>query len=190
MSFLTGFMGEALERSNARLAELLGPGQKPAPGCPFRFNPQMAQIGESIYGGPDRRAIPWLGAAYYNRVSESGLSRPKPVMTEETKKRLRSYAKDRVRDNGDPISQMLRKAVTLDETYAAGAEYLGLPEAELRARYGHLNHGQQRMNIGNLMRGKFRRDHPGQLPAKVKKEKTEPKVLGLKATGKPKRSKK
>jgi len=192
--YMTGALGEALARSNARLDELIAvpkqkKGKKATSGCPYCFDPKLAKLGESISGGPARRLIPWLGAEFYNRASASELSRPKPVMTEETKARLKKYDAARVRDNGDPIAQMLREAVTLDDTYAVGFKYLGIPEPELRARYGHLNNGQQRMNIGNLMRGKFKREHPGQLLPSTKREKTELKIVGIKATGKPKSSK-
>lgn len=192
MEYLTGGLGEALEKSNDRLAGLISAlklkkGEKRQFGCPFCFDADLAKVGEAISGSSPRRYIPWLGAEYYNKVSTSGLSRPKPVMTAETKERLKKYGAARVRDNGDQIAQILREAVTLDGVYRAGAEYLSLPEAELRARYGHLNNGQQRMGVGNLMRGKFKRDHPGQLPPTAKKEKTAPKALGIKATGKLKR---
>ena len=111
--YMTGALGEALARSNARLDELIAvpkqkKGKKATSGCPYCFDPKLAKLGESISGGPARRLIPWLGAEFYNRASASELSRPKPVMTEETKARLKKYDAARVRDNGDPIAQMLR----------------------------------------------------------------------------------
>lgn len=41
--------------------------------------------------------------------------------------------------------------------YAAGAKYLGVEESSLRERYGHLNPGQQRMNIGNRLRSLWKK---------------------------------
>lgn len=61
------------------------------------------------------------------------------------------------RDVGDEIAAMLRDA----DFYKAGAKYLGVPEAELRAKYEHLNPGQQRMNVGNRMRAKWKKEHRG-----------------------------
>ncbi len=54
-------------------------------------------------------------------------------------------------DTNDALAQRLR-GKSLDETYALAAELLETPEAELRARYKHLNPGMQRMNLGNRMR--------------------------------------
>lgn len=67
-------------------------------------------------------------------------------------------AKAGIKDVGDDVAVMLREAKTLDGVYQVGAEYLGVPEQELRAKYAHLNPGQQRMNIGNRMRAKWKKD--------------------------------
>ncbi len=63
------------------------------------------------------------------------------------------------RDVGDEVATMLRAADGLDGVYRVGAKYLGVTERELRAKYGHLNSGQQRMNIGNRMRAKWKKDN-------------------------------
>lgn len=65
------------------------------------------------------------------------------------------------RDVGDPVAVQLRECKTLEDTYRVGADFLGVPEAELKAKYGHLNAGQQRMNIGNRMRGKWKKEQRG-----------------------------
>lgn len=44
--------------------------------------------------------------------------------------------------------------LTLDEVYAAASPVLGVPEPDLRAKYGHLNPGLQVMNLRNRMRAK------------------------------------
>lgn len=59
-----------------------------------------------------------------------------------------------LRDNGDEVAELLRSAKTLDDVYRIGARFLGVKEAELRAKYEKLNPGQQRMCVGNRMRGK------------------------------------
>lgn len=46
------------------------------------------------------------------------------------------------------------QGLTLDEVYAIAAPALGSSEEELRTKYGHLNPGMQRMNLGNRMRSK------------------------------------
>lgn len=61
------------------------------------------------------------------------------------------------KDVGDPVAVMLRDAKSLDDVYKIGAKYLNLKEADLRAKYGHLNPGQQRMNVGNKMRAAWRK---------------------------------
>lgn len=53
---------------------------------------------------------------------------------------------------GDDVSKALLGA-TLDEAYAFVAGVVGVPEADLRAKYGDKNLGQQRMFLGNLIRG-------------------------------------
>ncbi len=62
------------------------------------------------------------------------------------------------RDVGDEVAVLLRSAESLDDVYRVGAEFLGVGEAELRKKYGHLNPGQQRMNVGNKMRHKQKKD--------------------------------
>jgi hypothetical protein len=54
-------------------------------------------------------------------------------------------------DNGDAVAKKLRGA-ELDEVYAQASKVLGESQAALRAKYGHLNVGMQRMNLGNRMR--------------------------------------
>lgn len=70
-----------------------------------------------------------------------------------------SRAKAGIRDVGDEVATMLRSCDTLDKTYAVAGEYLVVPVADLKTRYGHLNPGQQRMNLGNRMRAKWRKEH-------------------------------
>lgn len=62
-----------------------------------------------------------------------------------------------MRDVGDPVAVMLRDCQSLDDVFAKASEYLAVPEPELRAKYGHLNPGQQRMNLGNKMRFKWKK---------------------------------
>lgn len=61
-------------------------------------------------------------------------------------------AKAGVRDVGDEVAVALRAAKDLDGVYKVAAAYLGKTVKELKAKYGHLNPGQQRMNCGNAMR--------------------------------------
>jgi hypothetical protein len=62
------------------------------------------------------------------------------------------------KDVGDPIAVMLREAKSLDDVYRIGGKYLELQPEDLKKKYGHLNPGQQRMNVGNKMRAKWRKD--------------------------------
>lgn len=54
-------------------------------------------------------------------------------------------------DIGDKVADRLR-GKTLDEAYDAAAKVLGESTKALRAKYEHLNPGQQRMCLGNRMR--------------------------------------
>ncbi len=78
---------------------------------------------------------------------------------------LRAYASQYVHDSAhktaggnpsihcnDDIAQKLA-GKTLDEVYAMTAKIVEVPVAELKAKYGHLNLGMQRMNLGNRIRG-------------------------------------
>lgn len=68
-------------------------------------------------------------------------------------------ARSGVKDAGDDVAIMLRSCDTLDKIYEAASEYLATPVADLKAKYAHLNNGQQRMNLGNRMRAKWRKEH-------------------------------
>lgn len=57
------------------------------------------------------------------------------------------------KDNGDEVALELR-GQSLEFAYQRAAEYLEVTESSLRAKYSHLNPGQQRMCLGNRIRGK------------------------------------
>lgn len=57
----------------------------------------------------------------------------------------------RVLDCADGVAKHLR-SMELDDVYDYAAEILGVPAAELQQKYGHLNKGMQRMNLGNRIR--------------------------------------
>lgn len=67
-------------------------------------------------------------------------------------------AKAGIKDTGDPTAVLLRSATTIDELYKIGTKVLGVPVKELKDKYSHLNPGQQRMNIGNRMRAKYKKE--------------------------------
>ena len=54
-------------------------------------------------------------------------------------------------DNGDAVALLLRDK-TLDEAYALTAAKTALDEADLRAEYGAMDAGMQRMQLGNRIR--------------------------------------
>lgn len=62
------------------------------------------------------------------------------------------------KDVGDPVAVMLREGKSLDDVYRIGAAYLEVQASDLKAKYAHLNPGQQRMTIGNRMRAKWRKE--------------------------------
>jgi hypothetical protein len=59
-------------------------------------------------------------------------------------------------DNGDSVALLLRGA-DLETVYQIGARELGVSVAELKTKYAHLNPGQQRMNVGNRVRGAIKK---------------------------------
>lgn len=59
-------------------------------------------------------------------------------------------------DNGDEIAQFLRTRDLID-VYVSAACLLREDVVLLRQRYAHLNPGQQRMNLGNRIRGAARK---------------------------------
>lgn len=68
-------------------------------------------------------------------------------------------AKAGTRDVGDEVATLLRACADLGAVYNAASDYLGVPVDELHTKYGKLNPGQQRMNLGNRMRNKWKKDH-------------------------------
>ena len=54
-------------------------------------------------------------------------------------------------DNDDKVARKLR-GLPLDDVYAVTAKACEVTVKELKAKYGHLNLGMQRMNLGNKLR--------------------------------------
>jgi colicin import membrane protein len=52
----------------------------------------------------------------------------------------------------DPIAAAL-DGFTLDEVYAVASKMTEITQKDLKEKYGHLNIGMQRMNLGNRIRG-------------------------------------
>lgn len=55
-------------------------------------------------------------------------------------------------DIADEVAQLLR-GKSLKEVYSIAAQKTDESVAKLKAKYGHLNPGMQRMNLGNRIRG-------------------------------------
>lgn len=93
-------------------------------------------------------------AVYADLVTLAPVSRNKygPQPTKKAIERRERQKIDGTKDNGDEVALLLRESKSLDDAYRIAAKYLKMKETELRARYGHLNPGQQRMCCGNLMR--------------------------------------
>lgn len=58
-------------------------------------------------------------------------------------------------DNADRVAIELR-GLDLSEVYRTVANVLGVTQVSLKDRYGHLNAGMQRMNLGNRLRKAYR----------------------------------
>lgn len=76
----------------------------------------------------------------------------KIVIDTESYKKERNANGQLTHHNGDIVASNLVH-LKLDETYEVAAALLEVPEAELREKYAKLNLGQQRMNLGNRIRG-------------------------------------
>lgn len=171
--YLTGQLGEELAKSNQRVKDLLveqgisvrqvAVNVDPPQFMAFVNTPtlrqaaeKLAAIGESLVDG-GKRPVPRMPT----REEIAAVTPPKPKMPEEVKQKLREKAKEeraaKPHDNGDPVARLLRDAHTLDDVYKVTAKHLKVPEKELRAKYGHLNPGQQRMNCGNRLRGAWKK---------------------------------
>jgi len=82
---------------------------------------------------------------------DSGKTTVRPDTSKYETARSASGAKSQ--HNGDAVATALQGA-TLDEVYDLAAEAIGdTTVKDLKAKYGHLNDGMQRMNLGNRMRG-------------------------------------
>jgi len=55
-------------------------------------------------------------------------------------------------NNGDSIATTL-VGLTVDEVASVASKVIGCTAKELKEKYSHLNVGQQRMNMGNRIRG-------------------------------------
>jgi hypothetical protein len=75
---------------------------------------------------------------------------------------------NKTHDSGDAVATKYR-GLAIDLVYADAAGILGVPVNELKNKYGKLNLGMQRMNLGNRVRAKLA--NPEGKPKKVKAEK-------------------
>lgn len=66
---------------------------------------------------------------------------------------------------GDGLSQIL-VGKTLEEVYEFAADEMGIDLDDLHAKYEHLNPGQQRMVLGNRLRGFYRKNGKEELAKK------------------------
>jgi len=63
----------------------------------------------------------------------------------------RTPSGSKVRDINDPVADKLR-GLELDKMYSILSKEIGETAKSLKEKYGHLNHGMQRMTIGNRLR--------------------------------------
>jgi hypothetical protein len=89
----------------------------------------------------------------------------KPNLDKYTKHNTRTSSGRKKIDNNDPVSEALRNCKDMDETYDRVADLIYQIEPtkkvipqDLKDKYSHLNIGQQRMCLGNLVRGAMKRN--------------------------------
>jgi len=92
--------------------------------------------------------LPGLG----NGASTGALRQRAPTYVKDSEHKT-AAGNASVHCNDETAQKLLGK--TLDECYAIAAEVCApdVTEDDLRAKYGHLNLGMQRMNLGNKIRG-------------------------------------
>lgn len=66
-------------------------------------------------------------------------------------KPLKTAAGNPIVDSGDKVAVMLR-GKDIEDIYSLVSKKIDVPAAELKRKYGKLNPGQQRMNLGNRLR--------------------------------------
>lgn len=76
------------------------------------------------------------------------------------------------RHTGDAVANAL-VGLTLAEVYGLAAEVMEVEVSELEDKYGHLNDGMQRMNLGNRIRGEI-----GKINRQCEKDRAAKKIVG------------
>ena len=89
--------------------------------------------------------------AQANRSDEAEIEPPLTKIRKYQYEVCLSASGKKSKDNADEVAVMLR-GKTLDEVYEIAESWLIISAEELKARYVHLNAGQQRMNVGNRLR--------------------------------------
>ena len=89
--------------------------------------------------------------AQADRSDEAEIERPLTKIRKYQYEVCLSASGKKSKDNADEVAIMLR-GKTLDEVYEIAESWLIISAEELKARYAHLNAGQQRMNVGNRLR--------------------------------------
>jgi hypothetical protein len=99
--------------------------------------PKGASI-ESVHADLLDRA-PVNGSVYHKQDTKEAIEK-KAMMKEKG-----------INDIGDEVAELLR-GKSLEEAYAVAAKFMDEEEEFLQGKFGHLNNGQQRMQLGNRMR--------------------------------------
>ena len=116
-----------------------------------------ATVGGVVVDGSDQCGCHECGWTLINTQRRNGIV---PADYLERYQRYTRVAEDGVKsrsvDNGDAVARAFRE-MDLEQGYEYVAATIGTSPEALRAQYGHLNVGQQRMNIGNRLRAFLRR---------------------------------
>lgn len=107
------------------------------------------------------------GRVFYEKRSGPEVRYLEPTKTSTTTAAFTAYLARKLLENGGnpgaygalglerptlPSVAAQETVVAHNELYARAARLLKIPEAELRAKYGHLNPGLQAMNLRNRLR--------------------------------------
>ena len=121
-------------------------------------------LGRSTGKAPERptEAVEYSKAILAAEESDEGEEDGKEEPLSRIKKYVKNYetvlasSGKKSKDSGDRVAVELR-GLTLDAVYGAVATALDTDVETLIAKYCHLNEGQQRMCLGNRLRGLYRR---------------------------------
>lgn len=121
---------------------------------------EMVRATKEDYAQAEDTHFELLAQADQSDEVDVGVKRPLARIRKYRYEVCLSASGKKSKDNADEVAIMLR-GKTLDEVYEIAESRLIISAEELKARYAHLNAGQQRMNVGNRLRAHIKKSKAG-----------------------------